>query len=210
MTPEETIEGINNLIREVKKLVPKVELYSANEMFNTLSVRVFNKKRNTAGRSLGKYKTSKDGKASSWQRKRFLAKRPTQNIDLNFTGNLFVSFTRGKENGHWVVGFKDGAEISLDNYSPNSRKPKGRKSKAKVQKRRPRKLRSDAQRATFKPMKQPKPIVYPGTAKLSELIEENLDMVIFSPNKTEVNFVLKNTNTFALDELTNLVNKHLK
>lgn len=188
MTPEETIRGLENLIKECQNILPKVEEFAANEMFNTLAVRIFDKKFNTAGFSLGKYKKAKGGKASIWQVKRFDAGRQTQNVDLNFTGNLFIAFTKGLDNGKWVVGFRDNIAKSLTNYSPKTKKKKlksGKSSKAKA-------------------------VVYPGPAKLSKLIEENMNMVIFTPSVSEVNQVIQKTNIFAAKELDKLISKHLK
>lgn len=192
MTPEQTIRAIDNIIKEVPKMLDRVELFATNEMFNTLAVRVFNRNQNTSGGSLGNYKPGRNKKGqfriSAWQKKRKEAGRQALRRDLNFTGNLAIGFARGTQNGQHVVGFKDGAEISLDNYSPKTKKKKlknGKASKAKA-------------------------VVYPGTAKLSELIEENLDMVIFSPSVGEVDSVIKNTNKYAGNELSKLVDKHIK
>lgn len=196
MNPEETIKAIDNIIKEVKKIPDKVELYATNEMYNTLSVRIINGKKNTAGGSLGTYKSK------SWKKKRDESGRQSDEIDLNFTGNLLASFTRGKENGKWVVGFSDGITKSLDRYSPKERIK--RKSKAKTQKKRSKPI------STGRARKPPKKIQYPGTAKLSELVEENLDMVIFTPNKTEVSMVIKSSNRYGLNQLSKIADKYLK
>lgn len=200
MTPEESIKAIDRIIAECKTIVPKVELAAANEMYVVMSNRIFNERRNTSGGRLGKYKSK------GWMNKREDAGRQIDERDLNFSGNLAFNFTRGLQNGRWATGFTDNTEKTLDKYSPKGRQK--RKSKAKRGKLRPKALAKSKTGARAR--KPPKPIKYPGASSLSELIEENLDQVIFTPSKKEVTEVLKITNTFAIRELNKIINKNLK
>jgi hypothetical protein len=161
--------------------------------------RIFNQKRNTAGRTLGKY-------SEGWKNKRLKNKRQGETRDLNFTGTLFLAMRLGQDSGKWAFGFVDSSAISLESYNAIGQIMR-RKSRAKVQKSR---LVVSRSRQRAKPPKQKKPVVYPGTLKLSYLLEENLDMLIFTPNSKEVQKVLKDTQKYAIDRMNVAINKFLK
>lgn len=199
MTPEQAIRGIDNLIKEVKKIQDSIELFAASQMQAVLLDRIFNQKRNTAGKSLGKY-------SKAWLAKRLKNKRQGTDRDLNFTGTLFLALRLGQENGRWACGFVDSNAISLESYNAIGQIMR-RKSKATIQKSRGVVSRSK-QRA--KVPKQKKPTIYPGTLKLSYLLEENLDMLIFTPGDKEVQKVLRDTQKYSIDRFTTAINKFLK